>query len=54
MDFYFVNRYIDTNEKKTQGIKRENEVLIQRRKDGGGSVPYRIIDNPQKLMDDEW
>ncbi|KAG8194555.1 hypothetical protein JTE90_013302 [Oedothorax gibbosus] len=47
-------KYIDTNEKKSQGIKRENEVLIQRRKDGGGSVPYRIIDSPQKLQDDEW
>lgn len=37
-----------------QGCKRENEVLIQRRKEGGSSVPYRVIDNAQKLLDDEW
>ncbi|GFQ72298.1 parafibromin [Trichonephila clavata] len=47
-------RYVDTSEKKAQGCKRENEVLIQRRKDGGTSVPYRVIDNAQKLSEDEW
>ncbi|XP_015921054.1 parafibromin [Parasteatoda tepidariorum] len=47
-------KYVDTNEKKMQGCKRENEVLIQRRKEGGLSVPYRVIDNPSKLVDDEW
>ncbi|GIY28645.1 parafibromin [Caerostris extrusa] len=47
-------KYVDTNEKKTQGCKRENEVLIQRRKEGGSSVPYRVIDNAQKLTEEEW
>lgn len=47
-------KYVDTEDKKRQGCKRENEVLIQRRKEGGNSVPYRVIDNPQKLVDDEW
>lgn len=47
-------RYYNTEDKKSQGCKRENEVLIQRRKDGGLSVPYRVIDNPQKLNEEDW
>ena len=46
-------RYITTEEKKAQGGRRDNEILIQRPK-SGGSVPYRIIDNPQKLNLDDW
>lgn len=46
-------RYLSTDEKKSQGIKRENEVLVQRRKEGV-TVPYRVIDNPLKLAPDDW
>ncbi|CAJ0568605.1 unnamed protein product, partial [Mesorhabditis spiculigera] len=38
--------------RKQQG-KRENEVLIQRRK-GGQTVPYRVVDTPQRLTSEEW
>lgn len=34
--------------------KRENELLIQRRKADGNTVPYRIVDNPSKLQPEEW
>lgn len=34
--------------------RRENEILIQRRKQDNTTVPYRIIDNPLKLTPDEW
>ncbi|GAB1597652.1 parafibromin-like [Argonauta hians] len=47
-------RFLSTEEKRAQGMKRENEVLIQRRKEGGLTVPYRIIDNPTKLQADDW
>ena len=35
-------------------MKRDNEVLIQRRKEGGLTVPYRVIDNPKKLNPPDW
>ncbi|KAK6631836.1 accessory factor associated with RNA polymerase II [Polyplax serrata] len=47
-------RYITTDEKKNSGVKRDNEVLLQRRKDGVLTVPYRVIDNPQKLSNADW
>ncbi|KAK7094725.1 parafibromin-like [Littorina saxatilis] len=47
-------KFVSTEEKKSQGARRDNEVLIQRRKDGGLTVPYRIIDNPAKLTPDDW
>ncbi len=47
-------RYVTTEEKKNSGVKRENEILIQRRKEGLVTVPYRVIDNPQKLTNAEW
>merc|ERR1712098_787556 len=34
--------------------KRENDVLIQRRKEGGLTVPYRVLDNPGRLTNAEW
>ena len=49
-----VNRFVSTEEKKSQGARRDNEVLIQRSKDEGLTVPYRIIDNPSKLSPDDW
>ena len=36
------------------GMKRDNEVLLQRQKPGGLTVPYRVIDNPLKLSPDDW
>lgn len=48
------DRFISTEDKKAQGSKRDSEVLIHRRKDGGLTVPYRIIDNPTKLTPDDW
>lgn len=51
-----------SDEKKKQGIARDNEVLLQRRKEqiqpGGSSisvtVPYRVIDQPLKLAPQDW
>ncbi|XP_058790580.1 parafibromin [Phymastichus coffea] len=47
-------RYVSNEEKKRQATKRENEILLQRRKEGGLTVPYRVIDNPQKLTNADW
>lgn len=47
-------RFVSTNEKKAQGCTRENELLLQRRKDGNVTVPYRVIDNPSKLTPQDW
>jgi len=45
---------MSTDEKKAQGAKRENELLIQRQKDNHVTAPYRIVDNPLKLTTEEW
>lgn len=34
--------------------KRENEVLVQRSKSDGTTVPYRILDNHLKLAPEDW
>ena len=47
-------RFVSTDDKKSSGGKRENELLIQRRKEGGLTVPYRVIDNPAKLTNADW
>jgi parafibromin len=47
-------RFMTTEEKKASGSQRENEILLQRRKDGNTSVPYRVIDQPSKLSDADW
>jgi len=47
-------KFVSNQDKKTQGAKRDNEVLIHRSKPNGNSVPYRIIDNPLKLSTDDW
>ena len=48
-------RFVSTEEIKAKaGLKRDNELLIQRRKDGGLTVPYRVIDNPGKLTPQDW
>lgn len=52
MVFFF--RFVTLEEKKAQGSTRENEILIHRRKTKDVSVPYRIIDNPNKLSAQDW
>uniref|UniRef100_A0A8C7WHL3 Parafibromin n=1 Tax=Oncorhynchus mykiss TaxID=8022 RepID=A0A8C7WHL3_ONCMY len=55
-------KFVTPEEKKKQGIQRDNEVLLQRRKDqiqpGGATlsvtVPYRVIDQPLKLAPQDW
>ncbi|XP_064457592.1 parafibromin-like [Ornithodoros turicata] len=47
-------RFVSTDEKKSQGCKRENAVLIQRRRNGGTTVSYRVIDNPTNLANEDW
>lgn len=46
-------KYVWTEERKLTA-RRENEVLIQRPKNGGITVPYRVVENPLKFSDDEW
>ncbi|KAK0402461.1 hypothetical protein QR680_016347 [Steinernema hermaphroditum] len=45
-------KYVKNEERRNQ--RRETEVVIQRKKDGGVTVPYRVIDNPMKLSNDDW
>ena len=49
-------RFVSTEEMKAKNanLKRDNELLIQRRKEGGLTVPYRVIDNPGKLSPQDW
>ncbi|OXU19054.1 hypothetical protein TSAR_007446 [Trichomalopsis sarcophagae] len=47
-------KYVSNDEKRASGLKRENEILLQRRKDAGFTVPYRVVDNPQKLTNADW
>ncbi|CAH0553260.1 unnamed protein product [Brassicogethes aeneus] len=46
-------RFVTQEEKKMQGGKRDNEVLIQRQRNGQ-TVPYRVVDNPAKLSPSDW
>ena len=46
-------KYIPTEDKKAQGARRDNEILIHRQRNGV-SVPYRVIDNPAKLQPVDW
>lgn len=47
-------KFVTTEERKAQGAARENELLLQRRKEGNTTVPYRVIDNPTKLSAQDW
>uniref|UniRef100_A0A3Q2ZRM4 Parafibromin n=1 Tax=Kryptolebias marmoratus TaxID=37003 RepID=A0A3Q2ZRM4_KRYMA len=55
-------KFVTSEEKKQQGFQRDNEVLLQRRKNqiqpGGATlsvtVPYRVIDQPLKLAPQDW
>lgn len=44
-------KFIDS---KNCDQRRDNEVLIQRRKADNSTVPYRIVDDPKKLNPDDW
>lgn len=46
-------RYVTVEQKKIEGGKRDNEVLIQRQRNGQ-TVPYRVVDNPAKLSPSDW
>uniref|UniRef100_A0AC35GNH7 Cell division control protein 73 C-terminal domain-containing protein n=1 Tax=Panagrolaimus sp. PS1159 TaxID=55785 RepID=A0AC35GNH7_9BILA len=54
MDILQDLKFVSTEEKKRVIQRRENELLIHRRKDNGQTVPYRIVDNPSRLTDEEW
>jgi len=47
-------KYVSTEDKRAGGAKKENDVLIQRRKEGGLTVPYRVLDNAGRLNNAEW
>lgn len=47
-------KFVTQDEKKAAGAQRENEVLLQRRKEGNTTVPYRIVDQPGKLTPQDW
>lgn len=47
-------KYVTIEQKRAQGAARENEVLLQRVKEGNMTVPYRVIDNPAKLTPQDW
>ncbi|XP_066153206.1 parafibromin [Euwallacea fornicatus] len=46
-------RFVTQEHKKAEGGKRDNEVLIQRQKNGQ-TVPYRVVDNTSKLSPSDW
>ncbi|XP_050507175.1 parafibromin [Diabrotica virgifera virgifera] len=46
-------RFVTTEQKRAEGGKRDNEVLIQRHRNGQ-TVPYRVVDNPAKLSPSDW
>ncbi|XP_001176791.2 parafibromin [Strongylocentrotus purpuratus] len=54
MDLLQDFRFVTSDEKKKQGSRKENDVLIQRRKDDGSTVPYRVIDTVTKLTRADW
>jgi len=44
---------VSSEEKKRTYSRRDNELLLQIQKNNV-TVPYRVIDNPTRLKDDEW
>lgn len=47
-------KYVTTEEKRSAGAKKESEILLQRRKEASVTVPYRVVECPQKLNNAEW
>lgn len=50
------HKYVSVEEKKAQGVRRDNEVLIHRVgvNSNGATVPFRVVENPMKLTHEEW
>ncbi|EEZ97432.2 parafibromin [Tribolium castaneum] len=46
-------KFVSVEQKKNEGAKRDNEVLVQRQRNGQ-TVPYRVVDNPAKLSPSDW
>lgn len=46
-------KFVSVEQKRAEGAKRDNEVLIQRQR-SGQTVPYRVVDNPAKLSPSDW
>lgn len=44
---------MSVEQKKAEGARRDNEVLLQRQRNGV-TVPYRVVDNPAKLSPSDW
>ena len=54
-------RFVSVEEKKRLGTIKENEVMVQRKKDTlinntmqTVTIPFRIVDQPLKLQPNEW
>ncbi|XP_017770873.1 PREDICTED: parafibromin-like [Nicrophorus vespilloides] len=46
-------KFVSIEVKKAEGARRDNEVLLQRQRNGV-TVPYRVVDNPAKLSPSDW
>ena len=58
---HLIFRFVSVEEKKRLGTIKENEVLVQRKKEillngqmQNVTVPFRIVDQPLKLKQNEW
>lgn len=49
-------RFVPSVDKKNQGARKENLVVVKRKKgkDDSTVVPYHVIDNPSKFGATEW
>ena len=49
-------RFVPSVDKKNQGARKENLVVVKRKKgkDDSAVVPYHVIDNPSKFGATEW
>jgi hypothetical protein len=52
----FCARFVPSVDKKNQGARKENLVVVKRKKgkDDSTVVPYHVIDNPSKFGATEW
>ena len=58
---FILYRFVSVDEKKRLGTIKENEVLVQRKKDvllnntnQTVTIPFRVVDQPLKLQPNEW
>ena len=52
---YHLLRFVSSDEKKKQGARREQAVIIQHRRQGTNlSQPYKVIDDPRNLRPEDW